>query len=138
MSDTEPAPPPTAPGVTDSTVAFSAYGLICQQGTPTLREAVYYRLCKLWQFTPREQFERALDRMVELGWIGENAGHVWSHDPGKWMPFGRDRDDVDYRHVERDAGWKDWMVRGPQGHVAMLEERINAAHAERVRPDRLG
>ena len=112
--------------VADSTIAFSSYGLLCSATKPVTPDALHAALEKAGMPCHVEQFDRALVSMMERTWVNStDDGSVELSDPGHWLPCFRDRTDAaTEENPEECAGWQGWMVRGPNGEVVTIADRL--------------
>lgn len=112
--------------VADSTIAFSSYGLLCSATKPVTQDALLGALGKAGMPCDQEQFDRTIASMLTRGWLTDtDGGQVSLSDPGHWLPCFRDRTDAaTEENPEEYAGWQGWMVRGPNGEVVTIADRL--------------
>ncbi len=113
--------------IADSTIAFSAYGMLCGCPGGIGRDGLHAALLRAGFVCERPQFERAIDALLSRSWARETDGAVALVDTGCWVPFARKRSgNTETADWDKTLGWDGWCVRGPLGETLGLVDRLKA------------
>ena len=115
--------------IADSTIAFSAYGMLCGCPDGIGRDGLHAALVRAGFPCPRDQFERAVDALLSRSWARETDGIVGLVDTGCWVPCARKRENEPTQDWDTLSGWDGWCVRGPLGETLGLVDRLKAIGA---------